>query len=84
MKTKSNATIPIWKSNQDSSYFLYKGKFEGLSAGLRIRNKESQIYSWATANQDACRNEGKGNGKMFKLIDSRGAIYTVQYEFLSN
>ena len=73
--------IPIWKSDQDSSTFFTRGKFEGLSAAENQEQRGSQNLFMATANQDACRNEGKGNGKIFKLIDSRGAIYTYSVNF---
>ncbi|MBT3667473.1 MAG: methyltransferase domain-containing protein [Opitutae bacterium] len=65
--------------------FVATGHIDGLSAGLRIRNKEgAKIYSWATANQETRGNGVKGVGEMFQSGDDQGGSYTVQYEFLCN
>ena len=65
--------------------FVTTGKFEGLSAGLRIRNKEGvKIYSWATANQDASFVSETGRGGTFAGAQEGGSGFTVEYEFRCN
>ena len=64
--------------------FICTKKIEELSAGLRIRNKEGvKIYSWETANQDACKDESDGSN-IFQNISEDETRFTVQFDFECN
>ena len=65
--------------------FANNGKTEGLSAGLRIRNKEGlKIYSWATANYERYFIKRDEIGKIFEKTDDSKSVFTVQFDFTCN
>ena len=65
--------------------FINNGKTEGLSAGLRIRNKEGlKIYSWATANYERYCIKRDKIGEFFNETDYSESVFTVQFNFLCN
>lgn len=65
--------------------FRNNGKTEGLSAGLRIRNKEGlKIYSWATANYERYFIKRDEIGKIFEKTDDSKSVFTVQFDFTCN
>lgn len=65
--------------------FINYHKTEGLSAGLRIRNKEGlKIYSWATANYESYHSNKDGIGKIFEKAGNSKSVFSVQFEFICN
>jgi lipopolysaccharide transport system ATP-binding protein len=65
--------------------FANYGKTEGLSVGLRVRNKEGfKIYSWATANYERYYTNQDEIGKIFEEAENFKSIFTVQFEFICN
>ena len=65
--------------------FVNYDKTEGLSAGLRVRNKEGlKIYSWATANYERNYGDNCVIGKIFEKADNSKSVFTVQFEFICN